>query len=261
MIGLQFAGTLIALVFALSSASQPVAAQNGDGAAPLPSGREIVDRHVEAIGGRAALLRLESREVWASFEIPGERLRGTIEVFAARPNKRVLRVSQRDAGTTVTGFDGVTAWKKEPGKQAVALRGRELAQVRDDAVYDFDLHDDPDVTALQSLGPTKWEGRECHRVRVRSRSGREWVEFYDVVTGLFSGSESRRETDKGQVTVKTVVSGYKAYDGVRLPSMLSLRSGGVEQVIRIIRVRHNAVSQAAFTPPPGVGRAAEGDRP
>ena len=228
------------------------AAQNGSGSG-VPTGRDVVNRHVEMIGGRDALMKLHSRHVWATFEIPGERIRGTIEIFAARPHKRVLRVTQADAGTTVTGFDGETAWKKEPSKSAVTIRGRELAQVQDDAVYDFDLHADADVAMLQNLGPVRWEGRECYRLRVASRSGREWTEYYDVGTGLFAGSESRRETDKGQVTVRTVIAGYRSYDGVKLPSALSLRSGGVEQTIKVIRVRHNSVSDAVFVPPAGAG--------
>ena len=226
-------------------------AQQGASDAQLPSGREIVDRHVAAIGGRDALSKLSSREVWATFAIPGENVRGTIELFTARPGKRLLRVKQ-DQGTTVTGFDGQRGWRKDPGKPAVALRGRELAQLRDDAAYDFDLHDPADVAALQNVGIVRWEGRDRYRVRVTSVTGREWHEYFDVANGLFAGSESRRETDKGQVTLRTVVGGYELYDGVRLPSVLRLRSAGVEQVIKVIRVRHNAVQSSVFAPPPGI---------
>jgi hypothetical protein len=249
------------LVLAHAATGRLAAAQNGS-VSGVPTGREVVNRHVEMIGGHAALMKLHSRHVWATFEIPGERIRGTIEIFAARPNKRVLRVTQTDAGTTITGFDGRTAWKKEPSKSAVAIRGRELAQVQDDAVYDLDLHADANVALLQNRGTVRWEGRECYELRVGSRSGREWTEYYDVATGLFAGSESRRETDKGQVTLRTVIAGYRSYDGVRLPSALSLRSGGVEQTIKVMRVRHNTVADAVFVPPPGVGegRAIEATR-
>jgi hypothetical protein len=241
-------GGIVALLLASASAD----AQSGAGGVTLRSGREIADRHIEAIGGREALMKLESREVWASFEIPGERVRGTIEIFTARPNRRVLRVTPTDGGTDVTGFDGVTGWRKDAGRSPVAIRGRELTQLRDDSAFDLDLRDPRDFTLLQNIGIVRWEGRECHKVRVVSATGREWIDYFDVATGLYAGSESRRETDKGQVTLKTVVSAYKSYDGVRLPSIVSLRSGGVEQIIKLIRVRHNRVSAAVFAPPRGL---------
>jgi hypothetical protein len=54
------------------------------------------------------------------------------------------------------------------------------------------------------------------------------------------------------VTLKTVVSEYRLYDGVRLPSVLSLRSAGVEQLIKVIRVRHDSVNESVFAAPSGL---------
>ena len=244
------------ILVALMIASRTLGAQQSATDPRLPSGREVVERHVEAIGGRDALVKLASRHLWASYDIPGERVRGTIELFTARPNKRLLRVTPSGESAAVTGFDGEIGWRKDPGKPPVAIRGRELAQLRDDAAYDFDLHEPRDFAALQNLGVVTWEGRERYRLKVTSTSGREWTEFFDVATGLFAGSESRRETDKGQVTLKTVVAAYGTYDGVKLPSRLSLRSGGVEQIVKLMSVRHNNVKQSMFVAPSGLKIAA-----
>ena len=225
---------------------------------PLPSARAIVDRHVEAIGGREALRKHSSRYIWASLDIVGQRTRGTVHVYSARPNKRVLRVDQSDAGSAVTGFDGEIGWRKESGKSPMAIRGRELLQLRDDAVFDLDLKTDDDIRLIETVGLVQWERRQRYKIRVVSVTGREWVEFFDVETGLFAGSEARRVTDKGEVTLKTVVSGYKLFGGIRLPSQLSLRSAGVEQVIRIIGVRHDGVSAATFEAPATLPRGGGG---
>ena len=220
----------------------------------LPSARAIVERHIEAVGGREAIGKHRSRYIWANLEIVGQRTRGTVHLYAARPYKRVLRVDQSDAGSSVTGFDGDIGWRKESGKAAVAIRGRELAQLRDESVFDVDLRDQQDIRVLETVGLVQWERRPRYKVRVVSVTGREWMEYFDVETGLFAGSEGRRITDKGEVTLKTVVSGYKLYDGVRLPSQVSLRSAGVEQIIRVIGVRHDDVSASIFQPPASVTR-------
>ena len=222
----------------------------------LPTGRAIVDRHIEAIGGRAAVLKHRSRYIWANLDLVGQRVRSTVHVYAARPNKRVLRVDHRDAGSTVTGFDGEIGWHKEPGKAAMLIRGRELAQLRDDSAYDLDLRDERDIRLLETVGLVQWERRPRYKVRVVSVTGREWVEYFDAESGLFAGSEGRRVTDKGEVTLRTVVSAYRMYDGIRLPSQVSLRSAGVEQIIRIIGVRHDDVSASIFQPPSSLTRGA-----
>ncbi|MEJ2340027.1 MAG: hypothetical protein P8Y15_14225, partial [Gemmatimonadales bacterium] len=49
----------------------------------LPPAATLVDRHVEAVGGRAALERHTSRHLAGSFDTQG--ISGTVEVFSAAP--------------------------------------------------------------------------------------------------------------------------------------------------------------------------------
>jgi hypothetical protein len=94
-----------------------------------------------------------------------------------------------------------------------------------------------------------FDGRPCVKVKVVRVPGRESLEFFETTTGLFAGSIALRETDKGPVTMRTVVSHYQAFDGVKLPRSIRIRVGGVEQVITVMRVTHNGVDPRAFALP------------
>ncbi|MFL5613411.1 MAG: hypothetical protein ACJ796_07125 [Gemmatimonadaceae bacterium] len=215
----------------------------------LPTGREVIERHVEAVGGQAALMNVKSRYVWARYEFPARRLRGTVELFTARPNRRVLKVEYPDMGTEITGFDGKVAWTSKPGEPVRLVEGADLAQLRDESIFDFDLHPDSAFRSIETLDLVDFQGRRCYRVQLLSVTGRQWWEYYDVATGLFAGNLFRRQTSRGAITVMTVVSDYRAFDGVRFPTKLSIRAAGTEEVVTVVRVRVNQVDSSVFNAP------------
>jgi hypothetical protein len=215
----------------------------------LPPAADVIRRHVEAIGGREAILKLQSRYVWARFELPARRLSGTMQIYAARPNSRLVKMEYPDLGTRVIGFDGENGWIAEPGGKPVLVHGQELAQLRDESVFDVDLHEQKDFTSAETVERTEFDGRQCYKLRLVSTSLRESLEFYDVTTGLFAGRIFREETEKGPVTAKVVVSKYKTFDGVRLPARITLRYAGTEEVFTVISVKHNRVDPSVFELP------------
>jgi hypothetical protein len=216
---------------------------------PLPSAREVIDRHVNAVGGKAALEGIHSRYVWGRYQFPARRLSGTVELYAARPNKRLLKIEYPDLGTEVTGFDGRVGWTSKPGEPPQLIVGSELALLRDQSVFDFDLHPDSVFRSMETTDLVDFQGRTCYRLRLVSVTGREWWEYYDVATGLFAGNQFREETSRGPVTVLTIVSEYRAFDGVRLPTKLSISAAGTVENVVVVRVRSNQVDGAVFQPP------------
>jgi hypothetical protein len=222
----------------------------------LPSAREIVDRHVQSVGGREALLRIKSRLVRARYEIPSQRLRGQIEIFSARPNKRVIRVQYPEVGTSVTGFDGTIGWKVDPGGKPVLVRGRQLAQLREESEFDIDLHRDGQYRSMETVEVTTFEGRPCYSVKLVTPSGRLAMEYFDTTTGRLAGSEVRRETDKGEITVLYVLSHYREVDGVRLPDKIRISAAHVEQLVTVLDVEHDRVPSSVFEVPSALRDAA-----
>ena len=68
---------------------------------------EIVARNLEALGGRAALDRVQSIRQTSQLVLPGSEAR--IVIYAKRPN--LIREEIRIAGQTVVqAFDGSTGW-------------------------------------------------------------------------------------------------------------------------------------------------------
>ena len=63
------------------------AQQAAPAAAPLPSGKDIVAKHLAAIGGEAAFKAVNSIHAKGTFELPAQGVKGELEILAARPNR------------------------------------------------------------------------------------------------------------------------------------------------------------------------------
>src|SRR5262249_11688461 len=82
----------------------------------LPAPDQILDKYVQALGGKAALQAPTSRVMKGSLEAPALGAEGSIEIYAKAPNKQLTEVKLEVAGNPRTGFNGATAWQEEYGE-------------------------------------------------------------------------------------------------------------------------------------------------
>jgi hypothetical protein len=243
---MKYASRLAALALLLTIPA-PASGQRAAPAAALPPAAEVVARFIREIGGREAVGKYSTRRATGTFEMPAQGLRGPLEVLAGKPNKTMVRLTVPGVGEISSGFDGEVGWIVNPMTGPMLLEGKALEQTREDSSFLSALHDD--VKSMETLERTEFEGIACYKLRVVRASGSEDLEFFDVAAGLLVGSITARESPMGTMTVTSVYRDYKDFDGVRLPATSIQRVAGVEQILRIERVEHNALSEAAFQPP------------
>src|SRR5688572_24204939 len=79
----------------------------------LPTAREVIDRYVEAAGGKSNFTRINSVLLKAKTEVAGKDLGGNMVLATAKPNKLLLTV---DLGgiSMRSGFDGTNGWQLNP---------------------------------------------------------------------------------------------------------------------------------------------------
>lgn len=218
----------------------------------LPSGREVVQRHVAAIGGEAALRAVSSMRVRGRFEMTGQNISAEFEQLAARPNKLLMRANIPGIGATEQGFDGTTAWTVDPQTGPRLLKDRERDEAIADANFDGPLHLPADVRELTTLGRANFDGHPAFRVKVVLASGVEQEEYFDEQSGLQLGWEGKRATPLGIVPTTAILRDYTKFGALLHPSTLVQKALFVEQVLRITSVKYNAVPANAFDPPPPV---------
>ena len=233
-----------------AAASQP----EGPPAAPakLPSARSILDKHVVAIGGRAAVLAHKSTHAVGTLAMPSTGLTGALEIYGAQPNKTLLKISLGGVGEVLEGFDGTHGWSLSPMTGPMLLEGKQLEEKRFDSDFFSDLRSESRYASVTTLEQVDFEGRPCYKVRLVRKSGGEDIEFYDVATGLKAGSITTRETQMGTVTGTTIESEYRKFGNLLQPTKVVSHIGGLDQVITISSIEYDRVPPSVFDLPQGI---------
>lgn len=233
---------------AAPAATPPTAATS----AALPSARSIIDRHIQAIGGRKALTAHSSTRMSGTFAMAGSGMSGSVEVLAAKPDRTLNRIVLAGIGEILEGYDGQVAWSASPMTGPMLAQGKELAQKKFDADFYGELHDPARYASITTLEKTTFEGRPSYKVSLVRKDNVEDFEFYDAETGLKAGAILSRETQMGAVTSTVWQGDYKKFGDILMPTTLRHTNIGIQIVMTITTVEYDTVAPSAFEPPAAI---------
>jgi aspartyl protease/PDZ domain-containing protein len=208
MIGNRLRGFALLILIGISGARvEPSFAQG----TKLPDAREAVDRHLEAVGGRAAFEAARTAHLWVTLTAFG--LTGRTEVWLESPDKRATEVVLGPF-TLKDGCDGARAWRTDPGGQLIVLDGKDLEEAKASAWFENDRWLAPDFGggSVTVVGPEE-DGRGKYLVLdVAPPVGRVRRVYLDRSTWLVDRYESKRD----QATVTVRLSDYRVVEGRKL---------------------------------------------
>ena len=149
--------TLAALLLAPLYAQAPV---KTDAAASLPDAREIIDRHIKAIGGREAILAHKSMHATGTLSVPASGISGPMEIYGAtNPDRVIVKTTVTGIGEIMEGFDGSHAWSVSPMTGPMLKVGKELTQTKLDADFYSELRDPKKYPEVKTLEKATFDGR------------------------------------------------------------------------------------------------------
>jgi hypothetical protein len=222
-------------------------------AAQTPTAADVIGKYLDAIGGKAALTTLSSMRQVGTMEMPAMGMKLEMDVAAAAPNKRVMKMVLPGMGEMAQGYDGSTAWANDPMQGPRVLKEKELTQVLETADFTAELVKDASrFKSIEVVGREDFEGQPCWKVVFTRPSGNVTTEFYHVESGLLVGSLAKQASAMGEVEARTVVSEYKQFGAVKLPTRLSISAGPQQMTMTTTSVTFNDVPEAAFALPEAI---------
>jgi hypothetical protein len=255
----SFFPLLTALGSRSGSAAQesPVSAAQGT----LPQAREVIERHLQATNARAVLEKTSSRHVRGTLTIPGFGIKGSYEVWAAKPDRSLTRIELGAFGDDETGYDGQTGWAiRSLMGGATLLEGEELLQALAAARYDGELKSEELYESVQTVTRETFEGKDCYKVEVvlkalagvdaeKSKAVRTSHEFYEVESGLLLGVRGTAASPVGPVAITSVSTEYKPFGQALMATKNSVEQMGQRFEIRIDSVEFDTVEPGVFALP------------
>jgi hypothetical protein len=240
----------VLLALASGAYAQGAAKPETKPAASLPSVEQVLDKYVQALGGKAAIEKLTNRVAKGTFEIPAFGAAGTVESYAKAPNKQAVVIDIPGFGTIKQGFDGTVAWAVDPQSGMREQSGGELASTKRQAIFYRDLKLKEIYPKITVKGKEKVGEKDTYVLEATPADGSPEQWYFDTATGLLVRRDAEIESPQGNMAVQVYVDAYKEVDGIKIPSVSRQVRSDFTLNIKIDEVKHNVdIEDAKFVKP------------
>lgn len=226
----------------------------------LPDGMEILERHAEAIGGRAAFEGIDTLKTVSTLEIPMAGVQGTVTTYAAAPRKLRIVVDIPQLGQQETGYTDGVAWSNSELQGPQIMEGEAAAQQKLQA--DFYLPVEPGLlySEAEAVGTEDVEGEACYKVELVTNDGLEQTSWYSIDSGLQLKTAAVVESPQGEITNETLILEYMNVRGIKIPKLTRSTVAGTQEVVTTVEeaVADADLPEDAFEMPEEVKQIAPG---
>lgn len=219
----------------------------------LPSADQVVDRYIQAIGGKAAIEKLKTI-LWRGQFTTTNRMTPpqtlNVEVHVAAPDRRLIAITTQ-SGVFYQGFDGASGWAKDSRGQR-KVSGEQFERNRHGAEFFRFLNVKENYPGMRVLSKEKVDSREAYKVGATSKDDSRETLYFDVETGLLIRRYVTFKTALGSIPEVTDFSDYKDVSGIRLPFTISWSRPPFTSVWKLSEAKTNvAIDDALFKGPAG----------
>ncbi|MEK6299293.1 MAG: hypothetical protein AABO41_01105 [Acidobacteriota bacterium] len=231
-------------------AQQKPADQAAKPVEPTPTVDQILDKYVQALGGKAAMEKITSTASKGTFEIAALGLSGSAEVWEKAPNKTALKLDIPGFGIVQEGFNGTVAWSQDPQSGMREKTGAELAATKLDADFYKPIRLKQLYPKIAMKGKGKVGDNDAYLLEATPAEGAAETWYFDAATGLLTRMDLERETPQGKMAVQVFSEDYKAVDGVKVAHTIRQITPAFTIIIKLEEVKHNVpVDDAKFNKP------------
>jgi hypothetical protein len=223
---------------------------------------EIIEKHLEALGGRAAFAKIESRTMKGTISAttPAGDLSGTIEVTNQRPNKTRTLI-QMDLSAVGLGkmvqeqrFDGAAGYAMDTLQGNRDVTGDQLEALKNTTFPNPLLNYKEAGATVELAGKEKVGDRDAYVIIGKPKTGPVVRQYIDAQSYLPIKQVVKINVPQigGEVEQTTEPSDFRDVDGVKVPFRVKTSSALQTIVVTVSQVEHNkSVDQSLFSKPAG----------
>jgi hypothetical protein len=222
--------------------------------APKPSitPDELMEKSIQATGGREALKKLTSLVGTGTIDIVAMGGKATTEMYSKAPDKRLTVTRVEGYGEIKEGYDGKIAWSQEPQNGLVELTGDRLASARRDSQFNGELRWKELYPKAEVTGKDQVAGRDCWVLKLTPADGTPVVRYYDAETFLMAKVVVTADTPQGPAEIPVEFSDWRDIGiGVKGPYTMKITMPGIGELItKYTEMKYNVeIDDAKFAKP------------
>lgn len=218
--------------------------------AKLPSVKEVLEKYVDAIGGRAANEKITSRFTKGTVELSPMGLKGTFETYAAPQDRTISKLNLAGIGELIDGFDGTTAWAVNPIQGSREKSGAELVQARLINNFYREINHDKLYSKMEVKGIEKVGDTEAYAVIAEAKDLAPETLYFDTKSGLLLRSDTTMISPEGNQSAKIYYEDMREADGVKIPFRVRTVLPQFVITLAVTELKHNlTMKPETFTKP------------
>ena len=224
-------------------------------ALPAQTVDEVVEKYIQAKGGREKIKAVQSLRMTGSLDI-GQGAKAPFVLEMKRPRK--VRMEFTVQGMTgVQAYDGSGGWAVMPfmgKKEPEAMSADDLKGMEDQADFEGPLLDyKAKGHQVELLGKENVEGTPAYKLKLTKKSGDISYIYLDADAYLEIKEEGKRTFRGQEVEFETTQGDYKPVDGLVFPFSLTTKPKGAPagQTITVSKIELNpsGIEDARFAMP------------
>ncbi len=216
----------------------------------LPAAASILDKYVDATGGKAAYEKLRTEVSTSNLTFAATGLSGTITIYRAAPNKSYMAMEIPGAGKIEEGTDGEIAWSNSAIQGPRVKDGDEKNLAFLMAAFASEVRWRDFYKSAETVGAEDVNGKSCYRVEMLSNDGLKQTRWYEKETSLLAKVAMTVKSAMGEVPTETVMGDYRADGGILRPHKSTTKVMGQEIVTVVESVKPNVeIEPSRFAPP------------
>lgn len=191
--------------------------------------QDILEKSIEATGGREKLEKIKSSRMLAEFTMSGMGVSGTSEIVHAYPNKIYIIQRIEGLGEIIQAFDGEKGWAQDPMQGFRMLSDVEVAALKQNESITEALNYDDTYEGGEVLGEESVDGVAVWKVKlVDANTQNEETHYYAKESGRLLKVELEVDMGPmGKVPAVMKISKYSEQDGIAYPSEMEMSNAGM----------------------------------
>jgi hypothetical protein len=219
----------------------------------LPKAETILDRYIEVTGGKAAYEKRKSEVAKGTLEMTAQGVKAAVTRYSAAPDKSYSLLEIEGAGKIESGAGDGIAWDNSAMMGPHLKTGEEKTQALREAMFNAQLNWRKVYSKVETTSVETIDGEECYKVVLTPETGKPETQYFQKKSGLAVKMTMTLVNQMGEVPAEVLISDYKDFGGVLIPTKQVNKAAGQEFTTTIQSVSINEeIPPDRFQPPPEI---------
>ena len=197
---------------------------------------KIIGNYVEALGGKAAIDKINDYKIVAAVSAMGQKLDMTMAF--RKPSHTLTTVGMSGMVVQKVIFDGTTMKMSGMQGNQEFTEGEIFESAKAEAAFCPDMYYTQNGYTLTVKGVEKVNGSDAYALEV-TKGKSVTMNYYDVATGLKVKSVTTMETPQGPTQQVSEMSDYRTVEGLQFPYAMKQTAGGMTMDMTVTSVEVN----------------------